>query len=335
MKDKCLICEEICEIENGTNSIKCTCPNCGNYKYLGPFSPNFDGEYRYKLAIYLFYHKKILENGFFISERFENKLGKEYISKDIVENWFPKNFAEKIDYILLYLYNLQSYEGESLYFTENQYKKLFFINKNTAANKNCIDEQLIYFYLYLQRSNLITNDGRLSINEIIPKKIILTPTALNQIYKLQKSTNLSKQAFVAMEFSDDTNDIRNSIKKACQKANFTPILIDDYLHGKQIVPEIFRLIRETRFLIMDISKPNYGAYFEAGYAQGIGKEVIITCKKEIFDGHFEECEFNDNCEYIKKLLKPHFDIAQKQILIWTDYADLEFRLEKWINSIII
>ena len=95
---------------------------------------------------------------------------------------------------------------------------------------------------------------------------------------------------------------------------------------KEIVPEMFRLIRECRFLIMDISDPNYGAYYEAGYALGFGKEIIITCSQEIYNKEY-------TTEEERRHLKPHFDIAQKQILVWKDYNDLTKKLEQWIRAL--
>lgn len=85
------------------------------------------------------------------------------------------------------------------------------------------------------------------------------------------------------------------------------------------MPEMFRLIRECRFLILEISDPNYGAYYEAGYALGLGKkEVIICCKEDVFNKEYKTKEEKKYAKY----LKPHFDIAQKQILVWKDYEDL-------------
>ena len=57
---------------------------------------------------------------------------------------------------------------------------------------------------------------------------------------------------------------------------------------------------------------------------GLGKEVIITCSKEIFS----KKDFANKLE--EKALKPHFDIAQKQILVWEDTADLTKQLKEWI-----
>ena len=42
-------------------------------------------------------------------------------------------------------------------------------------------------------------------------------------------------------------------------------------------------IRDSRFVIADLTDDNRGAYWEAGYAEGLGKPVIYICKKEKFD----------------------------------------------------
>lgn len=55
-----------------------------------------------------------------------------------------------------------------------------------------------------------------------------------------------------------------------------------------------------RFLVMDATVANLGAYYEAGYALGKGKEVIICC---------------DNGEFKKDDKRPHFDIVQKSMII--------------------
>ncbi len=60
----------------------------------------------------------------------------------------------------------------------------------------------------------------------------------------------------------------------------------------------------------------YGAYYEAGYAEALGKEVIICCREDIFNGD----------------KKPHFDIAQKSSIVWKDEEDLENRLYKRIEA---
>lgn len=53
------------------------------------------------------------------------------------------------------------------------------------------------------------------------------------------------------------------------------------------------------------------------YAQALGKEVIVCCKKEVFDSPDK---------------RPHFDIAQKSMIIWQDENELIERLQRRIKA---
>jgi nucleoside 2-deoxyribosyltransferase len=41
-------------------------------------------------------------------------------------------------------------------------------------------------------------------------------------------------------------------------------------------------IRAARFVVADLSHDNNGAYFEAGFAEGLGRPVIYTCDAKKF-----------------------------------------------------
>ena len=58
-------------------------------------------------------------------------------------------------------------------------------------------------------------------------------------------------------------------------------------------------IRRSRFLIADLTDRNAGAYWEAGFAEGLGKPVIYTCEKSVFE---EE--------------KTHFDTNHMHTVLW-------------------
>ena len=51
-----------------------------------------------------------------------------------------------------------------------------------------------------------------------------------------------------------------------------------------IIDNIMRVrIRDAKFVIVDLTHDNNGAYWEAGYAEGLGKPVIYICEKEKFE----------------------------------------------------
>lgn len=120
-----------------------------------------------------------------------------------------------------------------------------------------------------------------------------------------------------MKFGEKTVAIRESFKKAIHESGYTPRLIDEKEHNKQIVPEILFEIGRSKFMVVDVTVPCYGAYYEAGYAQALGKEVIICCSQEAFN----------NTE-----TRPHFDIAQKSMIIWDTEDELVERLIRRIAA---
>ena len=148
---------------------------------------------------------------------------------------------------------------------------------------------------------------------------IITIDGWQKIDELRKNEQVLKQGFIAMQFGDETKYIREAFRTAIRKSGYTERFIDEKEHNHQIVPEIFFEIERSRFVVVDITYPNYGAYYEAGYAQALGKEVIICCKKDVFDSK-------------EKKDRPHFDIAQKSMIVWTDAEDLIKRLKRRIEA---
>ena len=125
----------------------------------------------------------------------------------------------------------------------------------------------------------------------------------------------TKQAFIAMSFDDSMKTARKSIVKAVEDSGYKAMLIDIKEHNNQIVPEIYREIEESEFVVADLTGQRGGVYYEAGYAVAKDKPLILSCKKST-----EE--------------KPHFDVAQINTIFWEDEGDLYTRLAKRIKATI-
>ncbi len=317
------------------------CEICG--KYILPESTilNMSKYDVNKLKAYLFYNK-ISDRCAFIGTQkaFQNYINKYpsstafFVSPETVENWYPKTFAERIDQIILWLAKQTKYLGAEVSFDTSNATCLFFI-KNDESNLGDWSNEIEFYIEYLKVNNYIHSnvDVRLAFLE---KKMHMTlsHSAWERVYELQRNQSMTKDVFVAMTFHKSANEIRQAIKKGIDSAEYSSVLMDEIVHNHQIVPEMLRLIKESRFVIMDITQPNYGAYYEVGYAQGLGKEVIITCKREVWDQKDFVCEKDKDCRYKQLSTKPHFDIAQKQVLVWDDYADLTKKLTEWIKHLI-
>lgn len=125
----------------------------------------------------------------------------------------------------------------------------------------------------------------------------------------------TKKVFIAMNFAESMKGARKSIEKAVKDSGYVPILIDVKEHNNQIVPEIYREIEESFFIIADLTGQRGGVYYEAGYAMAKDKPLILSCKKA-------------------RKQKPHFDVAQINTIFWQDEKDLYDRLIKRIRATI-
>lgn len=95
-----------------------------------------------------------------------------------------------------------------------------------------------------------------------------------------------KSGFIAMQFNDPILDpfIRDVVKPAIKSAIGYDLVDMRGISRAGVIDNIMRAqIRDSAFVIVDLTHDNYGAYWEAGYAEGLGKDVIYICKKEKFD----------------------------------------------------
>jgi len=337
---KCPICgNAISDSEvSGTREFLFNCSNCGRFDILQSFSEDHlqDDETKYdkeKLKSYLFFNAKKDVLYYFIGNKINYNEAKTknkgflpnsiYLSPEEVENWYPKTFFDKINKILLYLNSKSKFEGDAVYVSTTETVQLFFSDEINFIT------QSIFYIDYLIEQNLLDKQLLKKSLAGYSGKFLLTPKAYSIIYDLQKNQVMNTNVFVAMSFNEKTNSTRECIRQAIINSGHSPAFIDEIIHNHQIVPEMLRLIKESRFLILEITDPNYGSYYEAGYALGLEKEIIVCCREDIFN---KEYKTEEEKKY-QKYLKPHFDIVQKQILVWKDETDLIKKLTEWIKYI--
>jgi nucleoside 2-deoxyribosyltransferase len=91
--------------------------------------------------------------------------------------------------------------------------------------------------------------------------------------------------FIAMKFGDAVLDsfLSDAIRPAVESLSFKLVDMRDVAQAG-IIDNIMRVtIRDSAFVLVDLTHDNAGAYWEAGYAEGIGKPVIYLCEKAKFD----------------------------------------------------
>ncbi len=133
---------------------------------------------------------------------------------------------------------------------------------------------------------------------------------------------VSNTAFVAMWFDPEVNDAYGTgIEPAIREAGYEPVRIDLQEHADRIDDRIIAEIRRARFLVCDFTcglLPDGGAesgntavarggvYYEAGFAHGLGKRVIWTCRRDLID-------------------HVHFDLRQYNCILWEKGKEDELR----------
>jgi len=140
----------------------------------------------------------------------------------------------------------------------------------------------------------------------------LTFDGWQYFYDLQRGHSASRVAVMAMKYGDPALDaiVRDHFRPAVAATGFQLKRIDEGQPAGLIDDRMRVEIRQSRFLISDLTDNNSGAYWEAGYAEGLGKPVIYTCRKDVHETN-----------------GTHFDTNHHLTVVW-DPANIGEALEK-------
>ncbi len=146
----------------------------------------------------------------------------------------------------------------------------------------------------------------------------VTVTAAGWDYLDRHASDLEEktQGFVAMSFSAAMKPMwTDAIKPAIQNAGYTAYRVDEEPHSDNIIFRIMAEIKNSRFVVADVTEQKNGVYFEAGYALGLGLPVIWTVRK-------------DDAKNV------HFDTAQYNQIRWASAKELQEGLFDYICAIV-
>ena len=280
----------LCDVRAGRNSLSdrdsfiITCDRCGKFEISGIAE-------RTSLKTPEISEKRYLLSGrtrnFYESYGTPFLLTNENLEQTI--NSVPRNVVDKRLILLKYLANLIETPGRSIMIdTEKIYPIAY-----------CMDEKELNFYLGDLHELKFIND----MNPLrSPRKIILKAKGWEEIDRLQTTPIDSNQVFLAMKFpkKDSTDDIDRQLLEACENGFILGIKdtghdflkIDEKQHNRKICEEILYEIKQSKFLVADVTGQRGGVYFEAGYALALGKEVVWTCHESEKDVHFDARQYN-------------------------------------------
>lgn len=179
----------------------------------------------------------------------------------------------------------------------------------------CIDSEelshIIGYHVALDRLAIYNDPPR-------PQRYIVRPKGWLHVDSLGNINKSNDQGFVAMWFDSSMDNAYDfAISPAILDAGYRSFRVDGKEHTGRIDDEIIASIRRSRFVIADFSGHRGGVYYEAGFAKGLGIEVIWTCERSFF----------------KDI---HFDIRQYNCIVWDteNLSDFRNRLRYRIESVL-
>ena len=190
--------------------------------------------------------------------------------KDIIKNP-PPNPAEQANNLIRWLGEKSKGYGE--YLSLECSKDLSLIGSETQDGFRWIVHHLEDSRLVEANINNIDMDLRLSFE------------GWEYYQELKKGAVDSRKAFMAMQYGDQKLDkvFNDVFKPAVEQTGFELFILPERPKAGLIDDRLRVEIQTSRFLIADLTHENAGAYWEAGYAEGLGKPVIYTCEKKKFE----------------------------------------------------
>ncbi len=250
----------------GNGSYEVQCPRCGEYGISEYFIIAMDVK------------AKMIENSYAMSglarECFEFNKKHPVFWKDGFEEYLAKqDVPEKYDIeakakkLLQYLKEKSKYYGDKTRITYiKDYPLAYAINAN----------EFISLIELLEDSSLANLKGK----DNVGVSIALSQKGWDVVGKLASQNLESTKAFIAMWVNtemEETSLIK--IQEAIRETGFQPMYIAQENFSETIMDKALKEIKESRFLIVDLTGGRNSVFFEAGFARGLGIDTIYIYRE--------------------------------------------------------
>ena len=132
------------------------------------------------------------------------------------------------------------------------------------------------------------------------------------VITLCESLMTSNSVFIVMSFKKEYIDVYDSYAAVCKDFGFKAVRTDQVTSLERITPRILDGIRHSAFVIADVTEKSLNVFYEIGFADGLGRPVIITAK--------EGTELP-------------FDIKDTPIVFWSTLNELKQKLQPIVAEV--
>lgn len=207
----------------------------------------------------------------------------------IKSDWHGRSVSEKQDALLLALAKLSDRPGAAVAIVRDVDHVLAWCES---------PEEFDYHVDALRERSLVVSAG-------LDPEWTLTSMGWDRVAQLSATSHVSPDlVFVAMSFDPGLAGAwTQGLAPGIRDAGYRPVRVDTDEHVDKIDDRIMALIRQSRFVVVDVTTQNRGAYFEAGFALGLARPVIWSVRED-------------------DLRNVHFDTRQFNHIVWRDEEDL-------------
>lgn len=159
---------------------------------------------------------------------------------------------------------------------------------------------------YLLGSGLVSGPHETYLSGDSVALVALTFSGWDAYETLRLGGVTYRKAFMAMKFGDATlNSILNlTFKPAAKRAGFDLFKMDDRPMAGLIDDRMRVELRAADFVVADLTHDSPGAYWEAGFAEGLGKPVIYTCERSKFEAKQTHFDTNHHLTIVWDIANP-------------------------------
>ena len=272
------------------------CPYCGEYEVTGSArgvllaSPERDIMLNHLASLAA--ERTLQGRGLLLLGTYTDSMNKMISYEEFLKN-YPSDFREQHDRALLNLARLANYSP--LYVIDSK-------SINPAA-LFCNSLKEMYSLLRVYRDESFVNFTEQNIINTVYsiRQVSLTVNGFEYARSLEKDISERQHAFVAMWFHDEMKLYTQEVQKAIRQAGYEPYIANQASYNGLIMDKVLNEISGAKFVIADLtSLPEKdpctgvrgGVYYEAGYAAGLGLQVILTCREDVTDRiHFDLKQF--------------------------------------------
>lgn len=133
-----------------------------------------------------------------------------------------------------------------------------------------------------------------------------------EVIALAERLIIPRSVFTIMSFKSEFRDVYDSYKQVCKDFGVEVERTDESTSRERIIPRIETGIRQSAFVIADVTEGSANVFYEVGFARALGKDVILTARQGT---------------------KLPFDVGDIPTIFWEIQADLKDRLRACLEGL--